>query len=46
MPITRDDCEVLARAALIALKRVNELLDEAIAKCEAQRIAEEQTGRI
>jgi hypothetical protein len=46
MALTRDDCEVLLRAALVALRHVNDLLDEAFAKCEAQRVAEEQTGRI
>jgi hypothetical protein len=44
MALTRDDCEVLVRAALVMLRRVEELLDEAIAKCEAQK--SERTGRI
>lgn len=44
MALTRDDCEVLVRAALVMLRHVESLLEEAFAKCEAQ--ASEQTGRI
>ena len=42
--MTREDCLHRARAALVAMRHVNTLLDDAIAKCEAQATRQSGTG--